>query len=320
MQYCCFEFRRPFSARDGLVSYASSLDTIGIIAPSPGCVAVVLDKLARQETHRDSTQTKPTKPMNILLHKEVNSANGPSLAGLKVGIPAAFSVMESPDTVRDAWLLGAQILERQGATIEIVSHEQLTPDVLQKALAAYYVLAVAEASSNLARYDGFRYGVLASDDWIKDDDDSSLSLLERQFAATRTQGFGREVIRRILCGTSVLSSDRFHTFYEAAAKLRAVLTRQLLDTLDDCDLLLVPTAIFPPPSISAEIDQTEMFANDVMTVPFSMAGLPAISVPVGRWDDSSPIQTGLQLVAARYDEGKLLRAAMALEAATEATA
>jgi aspartyl-tRNA(Asn)/glutamyl-tRNA(Gln) amidotransferase subunit A len=240
------------------------------------------------------------------------SSSSVSLKGMKIGVPLAFSVLEANDKVRDTWLQTAQALESKGSTVEIVTEDVLSSHVVQRSLAAYYIIAVAEASSNLARYDGFRYGESAAQ--LELNTESTMTLLEQQYAATRTRGFGKEVVRRILCGTSVLSSDRFHTFYESAAKLRAVLTRQLHDTLEEFDMLLVPTAISEPPNIEQEMDPTEMFTNDVMTVPFSMAGLPAISFPRGRWSPSSPSIAGLQLVSARHSEAKLLSAAMALEA------
>ena len=223
---------------------------------------------------------------------------------------------------------GAERLERHGAVVQQVSIDQISPELLQKSLAAYYILACAEASSNLARYDGFRYGVAADPatiDWTNDNTNEKnemFSVLEKQYAAARTVGFGREVIRRVLCGTAVLSSDRFHTHYEAAAKLRARLTDQLHQTLaaarDDndcccCDLLLVPTSIFAPPRTDEPVDATEMLANDVMTVPVSLAGLPAVSIPVGKWSEASPFRPGLQLVAGRHGEPTLLRAAAVLE-------
>ena len=134
--------------------------------------------------------------------------------------------------------------------------------------------------------------------------------LESVYSATRSQGFGTEVVRRILCGTSVLSSDRFHTHYEAAAKLRAVLTQQLRQALLDVDLLLIPTALSLPSTLDEMPDSTEMFANDVMTVPISLAGLPAVSVPVAR-DGYASI--GLQLVGSRLDEKTILEVAKVIE-------
>jgi aspartyl-tRNA(Asn)/glutamyl-tRNA(Gln) amidotransferase subunit A len=322
--------------RHGLVSYASSLDTIGIIAPTVNCAATVLHCLMLQEENHandntivDSTHSKPTQEHINWMGKvtEITGTLTAYLQGVKVGIPSAFSVAECPQPVLDAWSKAAECLQRYGATI--VEVDEISPEVLQKSLAAYYVLVCAEASSNLARYDGFRYGVATdpnSIQWKTKDD--NFSVLERQYAVTRTEGFGKEVIRRVLCGTSVLSSDRFSKYYEAATKLRAVLTRQMRACLrtkktgPGCDLLLTPTSVFEPPILAdltqeeqPKIDATEMIANDVMTVPISLAGLPAISVPVGEWNNGLPFRPGMQLVAARNKEGSLLLAARALEMA-----
>lgn len=273
---------------------------------------------------------------------------------------------ECPLMIRQGWTYAAQQLEQYGAKIRIVSHTELSPELVQHALAAYYILVTAEASSNLARYDGFRYGAVPSrtrmdghgdssgkdttttttttssgeddedqkaaiwaavQDWEKDtaaaaehrkgdvaivhSSSSSFTLLEHQFSKVRSWGFGEEVIRRILCGTAVLSSDQFHSYYESAAKLRALLTQQLTSCLgvnrndqdnQPCDVLLVPTSLsFPPPKLqrlqsrdypnkedngntnnsnSRIMSPVEAYANDVMTVPASLAGLPAVSVPI----------------------------------------
>jgi aspartyl-tRNA(Asn)/glutamyl-tRNA(Gln) amidotransferase subunit A len=311
-------------SRHGLVSYASSLDTVGILAPSVHCATAALERLVHHQSNNDSTRsTLPPPEININAGNEELEEGSLRLKGIRIGIPAAFSVAECPSSLRDTWARGAEYLERQGASIETIPTEKLSPDILQRALAAYYVLVSAEASSNLARYDGFRYGVAADAGGVLSQDSpeqggSDMSLLERQYAATRVQGLGKEVIRRVLCGTSVLSSDRFHTYYEAAAKLRAVLTRQLHESLNDVDLLLVPTALFPPPQIGGEdMDATEMFANDVMTVPISLAGLPSVSVPVGLSvgtdDEAAFFQHALQLIGPRHGEATMLRTAAVLE-------
>ena len=294
-------------SRHGLVSYASSLDTVGILGPSVSCVAIAFDQIRNKENEnsRDSTASSTS------LDDYVGAIDGDhSLAGIKIGIPAAFSVEEAPTCVLEAWSAAAEHLQSRQATIVELSPSQLSPELIQNSLAAYYVLASAEASSNLSRYDGMRYGVSAKNV----SDKSNMTILERQYSATRAQGFGIEVIRRILCGTSVLSSDRFHTFYEAAATLRAGLTRELNCCFDDVDFLLSPTALSLPPSLvdHAMIDPTEMFANDIMTIPISLAGLPAISIPTS----SSPngiFSFGMQLIGSRLSESKLLQAAQVLD-------
>lgn len=299
-------------SRHGLVSYASSLDTIGCIGPTADCVALLFQHLYtdNHEPDRDATLSPAQESVTSSIFQADERGN--PLSGTKVGIPAAFSVEECPAVLRDAWSRIASQLDQLGASVDVVDTNVISPEVVQLSLAAYYVLVSAEASSNLARYDGFRYG--ASVQSILDAPTSSkLSLLEQQYAATRTRGFGREVARRVLCGTSVLSSDRFHTFYEAAAKLRAEVTIQMHQALNDYDLLLVPTAVFPPVDLGEEMDQTEMFANDVMTVPVSLAGLPAVSIPAAKDDNDGLFTPAFQLVGARLKESTILRAAIALE-------
>jgi aspartyl-tRNA(Asn)/glutamyl-tRNA(Gln) amidotransferase subunit A len=304
-------------SRHGIVSYASSFDTVGILATSIDCVSLALEKLAQRdngEESRDSTfsaypyRYPPTKETQPSLGNE-------SLHGVRIGIPSSFSVRECLPEIREAWSKAAECLEHHGAEIVEISEDGISPDLVQNALSAYYVLVSAEASSNLSRYDGFRYATLSSDsESYAGDIDPELTPLERQYASARSLGFGKEVSRRVLCGTAVLSSDRFHTHYEAAAKLRAVLGKQLSSVLDDdVDLLLVPTALTLPCRLDkGEIDSTAMFANDVMTVCPSLAGLPAVSVPV-KIEGESTFMAGLQLIGPRLREDDLLHAGRFLE-------
>jgi aspartyl-tRNA(Asn)/glutamyl-tRNA(Gln) amidotransferase subunit A len=307
-------------SRHGVVSYASSFDTVGILAPSVECAAIALDKLAqRSGISRDSTSSFYEDSNYASVHLDTQSLTEKSnmLQGIKVGIPSSFSVEECPPEIKEAWSRGAERLQKHGASIETISTDQISTELVQKALAAYYVLVSAEASSNLSRYDGFRYGVGLDLETAArlGDLDSDLTPLERQYSATRMQGFGTEVTRRILCGTSVLSSDKFHTQYEAAAKLRAVLSQQLRSALENVDLLLIPTALSPPCSLDRDrLDSTEMFANDVMTVPASLAGLPSVSIPVSLTGDGKHM-AGLQLMGARLREDMILRAGQILEQA-----
>ena len=358
-------------SRHGLVSYASSLDTVGILGRSSHCVALTLQQLLHhQQNHSSSALRDSTLFLSSsdegrgdlascrLLQEQQGAGGGQSpelnhdfLSNVTIGIPEAFSVNECPPLIRDCWMRAAERLESRGAQVHLVKRQQLSPDVLQHSLAAYYVLVTAEASSNLARYDGFRYGVGYEDLDHKDDDDeenkvqtggtavradnkTGFTLLEHQFAKARTVGFGLEVIRRILCGTAVLSSDRFHCYYESAARLRALLTQQLRSCLIDgnnastqhdqsqqpqaqCDMLLVPTSLsFPPPKLGRTMEPVEIYANDVMTVPASLAGLPAVSVPLRGLVASSMHSSflpAMQLIGSRMHENRLLEVASVLE-------
>jgi aspartyl-tRNA(Asn)/glutamyl-tRNA(Gln) amidotransferase subunit A len=311
-------------SRHGVVSYASSFDTVGIIAPSIDCATLCLDKLAqrRGKTSRDSTSSFYDDTVSFPEFNIVVGERSDLLSGLRVGIPSSFSVEECPPFVKEAWQKSSEWLHHHGASVEIISTDFISADLVQKSVAAYYVLASAEASSNLARYDGFRYGMSLEDQDIieaSDLDSSDLTPLELQFSATRMKGFGTEVARRILCGTSVLSSDRFHTQYEAAAKLRATLSQQLRSVLEEkVDVLLIPTTLSPPCSLHQEhnnmMDSTGMFANDVMTVPVSLAGLPSVSVPVAAVAGEATYMAGMQIVGSRLGEDIVLRVGKVLEA------
>jgi aspartyl-tRNA(Asn)/glutamyl-tRNA(Gln) amidotransferase subunit A len=306
-------------SRHGVVSYASSFDTVGILALSVDCASFALDLLReRGNTSRDSTFSKLQFDVKDLEDQSL-SENTASLAGIRVGIPASFSVEECPDEIREAWLQAAEYLHQHGATIEEISTSDISVDLVKNSLAAYYILVSAEASSNLSRYDGFRYGITADGNAkpSKNKIDPDLTPLESQYSATRMKGFGPEVSRRILCGASVLSSNRFHSHYEAAAKLRAALASQMQSVLQDkVDLLLIPTALSSPCRIDQEeIDNTKTFTNDVMTVPASLAGLPTISVPIMPQEGDWP--SGFQVIGPRLGEQKVLKAAKILESINE---
>ena len=267
------------------------------------------------------------------------------LSRVRIGIPHAFSLEEMPPLIQRAWSESASILQNVGgATLVAISESKLSPDLIKTALASYYVLACAEASSNLSRYDGLRYGMdvnsheCAVDVDLADDADYrpllDMTTLERQISTTRVYGFGEETQRRILAGTSVLSSDRFHTHYEAAAVARAKLSRSLGRVFrrslnndgqqnegDEVDVMLVPTALTFPPKLSPFhidgvelVDPTTAFANDVMTIPISLGGFPSVSVPVniGKSNINECSAIGMQIFASRGSEDLMLRVANAL--------
>lgn len=303
-------------SRHGVVTYASSFDTVGVLARSVDCATHALEVLAKKDkASRDSTISS-SNFVTTQLKGETPCSNS-FLSGIRVGVPCSFSVKECPPAITQAWSNAAQLLQKQGASIEEIGTDEISPSLVQNALAAYYVLVSAEASSNLSRYDGFRYGVASeSGVFSKDDADSDLTALERQYSATRMKGFGTEVSRRILCGTSVLSSDRFHSHYEGAAKLRAALAHELNAVLQEkVDLLLIPTVLSLPPRIDREQpDNTAMFSNDIMTVPASLAGLPSVSIPVPI-DGEGTFMGAFQLIGSRLREDIVLKAGGILEAA-----
>jgi len=295
-------------SRHGVVSYASSFDTVGVLARSVQCARTAYEVLAQRGTSsRDSTFSR-------IEETHIDYSNFPDdqdLTGIRIGIPAAFSVEEMPDAMKKVWSKAAAVLHEQGAEVKEISTEKISTSLVQNALAAYYVLVSAEASSNLSRYDGFRYGVSSE----SSTSGHGLTQLEQQYSATRTKGLGTEVSRRILCGTSVLSSDRFHTHYEAAAKLRTILAKQMHSSVsDDVDALLVPTALSFPPRMDDihAMDSTQMFANDVMTIPASLAGLPVLTIPQDIPDESI-FKAGMSLIGARLNENTLMRIGFVLE-------
>jgi aspartyl-tRNA(Asn)/glutamyl-tRNA(Gln) amidotransferase subunit A len=297
-------------SRHGVVSYASSFDTVGVLSRSVDCSRLAYEVLAqRGKSSRDSTFSGLEQSAIDCNDLRLNQ----DLAGIRIGIPAAFSVEEMSDSVRKVWSKAAQVLHERGAEVKEISTAEISSALVQNSLAAYYVLVSAEASSNLSRYDGFRYGVAAGLDTCVD----GLTQLEQRYSAARTRGFGTEVSRRILCGAAVLSSVRFHTHYEAAAKLRAVLAGQMYASLaNNVDAFLIPTALsLPIPLDQDTVDRTEMFANDIMTIPASLAGLPVLSIPQDL-PDERVFKAGVSVIGARLNESTVLNIGAVLQAAS----
>jgi aspartyl-tRNA(Asn)/glutamyl-tRNA(Gln) amidotransferase subunit A len=222
----------------------------------------------------------------------------PDLRGKRVGIPREYRVDDMPPEIDALWQQGIAFVKDAGAEVVEVSLPHT-----KYALPAYYIIAPAEASSNLARYDGVRYG-------LRDLPDGAG--LQDMYAATRAAGFGQEVKRRILIGTYVLSAGFYDAYYNQAQKVRALIARDFDDAWESCDLLLTPTA----PSAAFALgeksaDPIAMYLNDVFTVPSSLAGLPAMSVPGGL--DSHGLPLGLQIIGKAFDEQGVLNAGLAIE-------
>ena len=314
-------------SRHGVVSYASSLDTVGILGSSSECVSLTFDIVGNTDMEgrqvediRDSTSFFLKQTSDCIDEKSATENKG-YLYGLKVGIPSALSVDACSDQVKDAWKTSIAKLEEYGATVQVIS-EEISSETVKLCLPAYYVLSCAEASSNLSRYDGLRYG-------LKDDNVSiaeGMNQREEQYASSRSIGFGDEVKRRILAGTAVLSSDRFHSHYEGATNVRAAVTREFNKAFrkekgrQGVDLMMIPTANTGPPALGqTPPDSTEAFQNDIMTIPISLAGIPSVSVPI--WTDTCdkkegkythPV-VGMQLIGPRLSEKTVLRVAGVLE-------
>ena len=220
------------------------------------------------------------------------------LKGKRVGIPKEYRIDGTPKEIDDLWEQGAQWLRDAGAEIIEISLPHT-----KYALPAYYIIAPAEASSNLARYDGVRYG-------LRDLPDGAG--LQDMYAATRAEGFGPEVKRRIMIGTYVLSAGFYDAYYTQAQKVRTLIARDFEQAFEKCDIILAPTAPSAAFGLGEKADDPlAMYLNDVFAVPASLAGLPAMSVPGGL--DGQGLPLGLQIIGKALDEQSVLNAGLAIE-------
>ncbi|UAB79092.1 Asp-tRNA(Asn)/Glu-tRNA(Gln) amidotransferase subunit GatA [Erythrobacter sp. SCSIO 43205] len=277
-------------SRWGVVAFASSLDQAGPMARSVEDCAIMLGAMAGFDP-KDATSLQMDVP-------DWEAALSSDLSGKKVGIPTEYRMEGTDQAILDSWEQGKAWLKDAGAQIVDISLPHT-----KYALPAYYIIAPAEASSNLARYDGVRYG-------LRDLPDGAG--LQDMYAETRAAGFGDEVKRRILIGTYVLSAGFYDAYYNQAQKVRALVARDYEEAFAKCDLILAPTtptASFPLGSLNE--DPLTMYLNDVFAVPASLAGLPAMSVPAGLNPDGLPL--GLQLVGKAFDEQMVLNAGLAIQ-------
>jgi aspartyl-tRNA(Asn)/glutamyl-tRNA(Gln) amidotransferase subunit A len=275
-------------SRWGIVAFASSLDQAGPIARSVRDAAILMRSMA---SHDDKDTTCVDAPV-----PDYEAALGERVKGLKVGIPREYRVEGMPAEIEKLWEEGKAWFRDAGAQIVDISLPHT-----KYALPAYYIVAPAEASSNLARYDGVRYG-------LRVDGEDVIDMYER----TRAAGFGREVKRRVLIGTYVLSAGYYDAYYLKAQKVRTLIKRDFDAAFEDIDLVLTPTtpnAAFGIGEVTG--DPVQMYLNDIFTVTVNMAGLPGISVPAGR--DASGLPLGLQLIGRPFDEAALLRGAKVIE-------
>ena len=277
-------------SRYGVVAFASSLDQAGPMARDVRDCAIMLEAMAGFDPKDSTSLDLPVPAWEAGLNA--------SMAGKRVGIPKEYRVDGMPAEIEALWQQGIDWLKDAGAEIVEVSLPHT-----KYALPAYYIIAPAEASSNLARYDGVRYGqrVLPEGAGLQD-----------MYAATRAAGFGDEVKRRIMIGTYVLSAGFYDAYYTQAQKVRTLIARDFEQAWEQCDVLLTPTA----PSAAFALgeksaDPIAMYLNDVFTVPSSLAGLPAMSVPGGVDKDGLPL--GLQIIGKPLDEQGVLNAGLAIE-------
>src|SRR5437868_218164 len=274
-------------SRYGLVAFGSSLDQVGVFARQAADAAVILQTIAGRDPHDSTTADVPVT--NYLDETEKN------LDGVRLGVARALMGEGLDDEVRDA--IEKAIDAYKGLGAEIVDVD--LPHA-KYAIAVYYIIATAEASSNLARYDGVRYGFRAEE----------APALRDMYRKTRDQGFGAEVKRRIMLGTYVLSAGYYDAYYLKAQKVRTLIRQDFLQAFEKCDAVLTPTSPTPAFRFGEKVDDPlAMYLNDVYTVTANLAGVPGISVPCGLSSEGLPI--GMQLLGPYWSEGPLLRLAHA---------
>ena len=282
-------------SRWGAVAFASSLDQAGPMTRTVRDSTIMLRAMAGFDA-RDSTSADIPVP-------DFEAALGAGIKGLKVGIPKEYVIDGMPDEIRALWDRGIEWVRDGGAeTVEVsLPHTRY-------ALPTYYIIAPAEASSNLARYDGVRYGLRVADGDLTD-----------MYANTRGEGFGAEVRRRVLIGTYVLSAGYYDAYYIKAQKVRTLIAGDFADAFKTVDLMLTPTTPSDAFAVGDKADDPiAMYMNDVLTVPASLAGLPAISVPAGLSEGGLPL--GLHVIGRPFDEETIFRAAEVIEQAAAFTA
>jgi len=278
-------------SRYGMVSYASSLDQAGVFAKDVADAALLL-KIISGYDNKDSTSINQAVPdFSALLNHNIK--------GKKIGIPREYASDKLPQEIQELWNKGAKLLQENGAEIIEISlpHTKYAP-------AVYYIIAPAECSSNLARYDGVRYGYRTAQENLS---------LEEMYEKTRNEGFGEEAKTRIMTGTYVLSAGYYDAYYKKAQQVRNLILQDFKNAFTKVDAILTPVA----PSAAFSIanaktqDAITMYLNDIFTIPASLAGMPAISVPAGVDKDDLPL--GLQIIGNHFNEQTIFDLALNLE-------
>ena len=279
-------------SRWGIVAFASSLDQAGPLTRDVRDAAIMLRSMAGHDP-KDSTSADRVVP-------DFERAVGQPIKGAKIGIPKEYRIVGMPPEIEALWQRGIDWLKDAGAV-----PVEISLPMTKYALATYYIIAPAEASSNLARYDGVRFGLRVPGE-----------TLDAMYENTRGQGFGAEVRRRVLIGTYVLSAGYYDAYYLKAQKVRNLIARDFDAAFKRCDAILTPTAPSAAFAIGEKMDNPiAMYLNDVFTVPVNLAGLPGISVPAGLSADGLPL--GLQVIGKAFDEETVLRVGYAIEAAAK---
>ena len=275
-------------SRWGTVAFASSLDQAGPISKTVEDAAILLEAISGHD-NKDSTSSLKA---NEQFYANLNS----SVKGLKIGVPKEYMSDDLPEEIQNFWNDGKKILAKNGAEIVEISLPSTST-----ALPAYYIIAPAEASSNLSRYDGVKYGLRVQEKNLID-----------MYESTRSEGFGNEVKRRIMIGTYVLSSGYYDAYYIKAQKIRSIIKNDFDSAFKNVDAIFTPaTPNTAFPINREEVDPVQNYLNDIFTVPANLAGLPAISIPFGL--DNSGLPIGMQLITNSFEEQMLLNIAKNLQ-------
>jgi len=276
-------------SRYGLIAYASSLDQIGPMGRNVSDCAVILEIIAGHDPKDSTSLNRQDKDFGNALVGDVK--------GMRIGIPKAYLRESIDHEVYESILNAVKIFEKKGAIVE-----EFDLETIEYALPAYYVIACAEASSNLARFDGVKYGYQTM----------QFEDLQDLYQKSRREGFGSEVKRRIMIGSLVLSSDYYEKYYKKALKVRSLIKQSFLKAFDQYDLLLGPTSPRTAPKLGENAKEIlKAYQSDMNTVSVNLAGLPALSLPCGMAKNGLPI--GLQLIGKHFGEKDIIRAAYSLE-------
>ncbi len=280
-------------SRFGLVAFASSLDQIGPMTKDVTDTAILMNSISGKDPLDTTSADVPVSDFTSVLTGDIK--------GLKIGIPKEYFAEALLPDVEKAVREGIEKLKELGAEpVEVfLPHTDY-------AVPTYYIISSAEASSNLARYDGVKYGYRSGDE----------EGLQKMYEKTRMEGFGAEVKRRIMLGTYVLSSGYYDAYYMKALRVRTLITKDFENAFQKCDAIVSSVAPTPAFKIGEKVeDPLQMYLSDIFTIPMNLSGLPAISIPCGFSADNLPV--GLQIIGKHFDEGTILRAAHAFEQSTD---
>ena len=276
-------------SRYGLIAYGSSLDQIGPIAKDVTDCATILEMIASHDSKDSTSIARETYDFTSALVEDVK--------GMKIGIPKDYFGEGLDKEVKEAILGAAKVLEEKGAIVE-----EFDLSLVQYAIPAYYVIASAEASSNLSRFDGVKYGYRTEE----------YEGLHNMYKKSRSEGFGPEVKRRIMLGSFVLSSGYYDAYYLKALRTKALIKQAFDQAFAKYDAILAPASPTTAPELGKSLsDPLKMYLGDIYTVSVNLAGLPGITIPVGK--DSKGLPIGMQIIGDCFEENKIIRAAYTFE-------